>query len=748
MALPDPNFIACFPLQEYFVNKDTGAALSAGVVYFWADQAFTVPKNVYKQTYLPDSDTYTYTNLGAILTLTSVGTFADDDGNDIIPFLFPYEGTPEEPGEVELYFIEVYSSGAVLQFTRDGWPPNLNAGTNPIDTFEGTSNLLNNPQFVNILFDVDPTSSDYAFSVTGTDTLTLIAPDWYIVTTGTGTVTIKQVALDLVVEETPAPDENPASFPSNPPYALDINSTGVTAIALRQRLLGSPRLLFGEFLNGTFIARGVGANPIVNVGMTYQTTGGTEQTIIATSPTVETGLFTYFNNTIEIPAESTTDAPTGYVDIDITLNPLEHVQITSAQIIGVQNANSSAPFLQQSVAQQENGLFHYYNPQLQFKPIPSLLTGWDFPLNPAQFSVGATQTISQDATIGEGAYVWDQTIAGRAGANVAMIRSATSGGAQFTTGSADDAFYLLQYLTGAQAQKILGTRLSVNVNAYKGTVGTSVTCRVYLFRATAAATLPTLAPIIGTMATTGVFTLVQAGWTPIPRSGLGLAIENLKTVTNANDINSGVDYGFNGWEITDSAEISDTDKFAIIVTFQAPTSATIITVNSISLIPGDIATRPAPQTRDEVLRECQYYYEPTFLSGATIPSAVTTGQLTAPMQGGLGSANNAVVYANTFGGQWRVQKRITPTVVFYSGTSTTAGRVEADGRGTSGGNPGEQPIATFWSTPVITTKNYYLQTIGGSAGALTGNITNTGNVDPISGWIYYHYVSDARLGIV
>jgi hypothetical protein len=34
-------------------------------------------------------------------------------------------------------------------------------------------------------------------------------------------------------------------------------------------------------------------------------------------------------------------------------------------------------------------------------------------------------------------------------------------------------------------------------------------------------------------------------------------------------------------------------------------------INSISLVPGDIPTRPAPKTTDEVLRECQYYFEVT-----------------------------------------------------------------------------------------------------------------------------------------
>ena len=40
--------------------------------------------------------------------------------------------------------------------------------------------------------------------------------------------------------------------------------------------------------------------------------------------------------------------------------------------------------MQNSVNRQNDYLFHYYNPLLQYKPIESFLIGWDFPVNPAQ----------------------------------------------------------------------------------------------------------------------------------------------------------------------------------------------------------------------------------------------------------------------------------------------------------------------------------------------------------------------------
>jgi len=728
MALPSELFLAMFPIQETIINKDDGTLLANGYVEFYSDQAFTVPKNVYKQTYSPGTDTYSYVSLGPILTLDSIGSFQDNDGNQIIPFLYPYD----DDGNVQLYFIRVYSADGILQFTRDGWPPNFTGDISPVDSFESTVNEITNPQFSDVIFSPDPTTDSVVYTVSGANTVTPIAQGWSLVTSGSGTVTVKQVAIsDTGVE-------------SNPPYAIDITSTGITNIKLRQQLEESPRLLYGSFVNGNFMAQGQGATPAVTMSMHYVPSNGTQHTIISDTTTPATGEWKKFNDTAQIIGGTINPdtAPTGYVNIEIVFEPLKQVQITSVQLLGVQNSDSSAQFQEQSIAIQENNLFWYYNPKLQYKPIPSLLTAWDFPLNPAQ--TGSTQTISADATAGAVGVNWDQTLSARAGANVAMIRSATTGGAQFTTSSADDAFYLLQYLTRVQAKKILGTRLSVNINAYKGTVGTSATCRVYLFRATTAATLPTAGTGIGTMNTAGVFTLTQAGWTEIPRSSQGVAIANLKTVTNANDINSGVDYGFSGWEITDSGEIADTDKFAIIVTFAAPTSATVITVNSISVTPGDIPTRPAPQTKDEVLRECQYYYEQSYAAvGATNPAGSATAvNIRTAQQGAVNSGGNNVFFPRQFQIIYTVQKRTAPTLSIFS-EAGTASNVTSILFNNGGAQASGDLALTSWSAGSAGLKSIYY-----NANNITGTLSIASSNDRPEGFIHYHFVADSRLGVV
>ena len=130
----DPRFFLCFPLQEYFVDKDSGLPLSGGIVTFYDQNSQSVLKPVYTLSGNGPFSTASYIQLPNPLILSSVGTFIDNNGNDIIPYLFPYDGTPaSSTGTVDLYYITVYNSAGVLQFTRQAWP-NLTSSTAPSST--------------------------------------------------------------------------------------------------------------------------------------------------------------------------------------------------------------------------------------------------------------------------------------------------------------------------------------------------------------------------------------------------------------------------------------------------------------------------------------------------------------------------------------------------------------------------------------------------------------------------------------
>ena len=120
---------------------------AAGIVTFYSDPNFSVLKPVYQLSLSPSNEII-YTVLPNPCILSSVGTFQDALGNNIVPYYFPFEGTPDSSnGIVELYYITVQSSGNVLQFTRSAWPNEAaeeSGGGSPAEL----ENFVANGQFI------------------------------------------------------------------------------------------------------------------------------------------------------------------------------------------------------------------------------------------------------------------------------------------------------------------------------------------------------------------------------------------------------------------------------------------------------------------------------------------------------------------------------------------------------------------------------------------------------------------------
>jgi hypothetical protein len=130
-------------LQQYFIDKDTGLPLAAGVVKFFKDSARTVAKNVYKLSGTVPN--YTYTSLGSELELSSSGTFVDESGNDITVYAYPYDSVGTT---VELYFVDVYAASVdggvtagVFQFSREAVPNTIGASEN--SAMDGKNFIIN-----------------------------------------------------------------------------------------------------------------------------------------------------------------------------------------------------------------------------------------------------------------------------------------------------------------------------------------------------------------------------------------------------------------------------------------------------------------------------------------------------------------------------------------------------------------------------------------------------------------------------
>jgi hypothetical protein len=137
-SIPLTNkFIPAFNFQEVLVDKTTGFPLAKGIVTFYQDEQRTVLKDIFQLTGIPGN--YTVTQLPNPITLSSVGTFQDNSGNDIVPYFYPYNIS----GQPEFYYVTVYSSidgitPDVLQFTREHAPYIENQGGDTV------SDLLRN----------------------------------------------------------------------------------------------------------------------------------------------------------------------------------------------------------------------------------------------------------------------------------------------------------------------------------------------------------------------------------------------------------------------------------------------------------------------------------------------------------------------------------------------------------------------------------------------------------------------------
>jgi hypothetical protein len=365
------------------------------------------------------------------------------------------------------------------------------------------------------------------------------------------------------------------------------------------------------------------------------------------------------------------------------------------------------------------------------------LVGWDFPLNPQQAGANFTSTTTP-------AYTWDQTIVASAANNLTVAPYPNTGGFSATTTGASDAFYLLQYLDGGQALEATLSRLAVNISAYS-IANSGVVVRPYLFVAPAGAgAIPTLGTTIGTIFNTGVFTLtagsVMKGWVAIPNIYATTPQATLPVGANLGDI------GINGYNGLANYGFSTTGVvFAIVVTFMVPTSGTQVVINSISCVPGDIPTRPAPQALSEVFRECQYYYE------VSSPDAI---RITIPQQV-QSATGTAISFTAPFTLPYQQVKRKAPSISTMDILGTTGKfstnlyiSPSAGTTGLSALSPINNLAFASYFTAIsigVAQANYKPAALspGGVAFAssLTTNTYGAANIE-------FNYVLDSRLGIV
>lgn len=596
MAVTNANYFAMFPLQETIWAKDGTGPLAGGIVKFYKDPSFAIPKDVYQQS---NQAPYSFVNIGPTLVLSGIGSFVDNSGENFIPMLYPWTVPPDEegaPGDYQPYFIRVFSSGMILEFTVTQWPPNNFASSDVVSENGITTNQITNPQFPEVSF-----TGTLVATLSGTPITVDLAPGWSITSTGlSGNMRLTQIP---ILTQTP----------SNSPYALEVSLDAGVSATLYQRINNSPRLFAGNIVSGYFEAASAAA---VFLEMVYDPSDtGLSPTRIAAGTTEPDNEYRaiFSSPSVLIDGTASVDGPTGYVDIQIIIPAGADVKLTSVQLLEVQATTDLPPFEQQSVPIQQSLLYWYDRSPLMYKQIPSYLVGWDFPLNPAQ-ALGSTVS-AQAYGANTSYYVWDQTIVYQTQTSAVDVSRDTSGALLLTMAKTDQ-IAVIQYLDQTKAREILEQPICVNVC---GSSSASTKLAVSLWYTTDA-TLPNIKSgsrlsLVASLDANGVPSQPLNGtWVQVPRGTLGNAYATLLPL----GVNGYTSIPLSGWNLANHTTAATATYFAIVIGTPSVASGATISLESVSLQSGTIATRPAPQTADAVLRECQYYWQKSFETN-TVP---------------------------------------------------------------------------------------------------------------------------------
>ncbi len=720
----DDRYITGPELQDTFVDKSTGLPLAFGQIFFYKDTSHTTAKPVYQLSYDTGTQLYSYVALSDPLTLSGVGTFDDGNGNNIPIYYYPYDSF----GNLELYYVTAYDSNNLLQFTRNAWPyPNVNTSeASTINDAIGLTNMLTNPQFAVVNFIADETLS---IAYTSGTTVIGIAPGWNLNITASGSGT-------LTIEQTPVAGNS--AYPFNPPFVLtidpgiNINSGGLT---LTQRLSNNPDWAASQTSSiSGFVSGSVMLGPGTIIAMNYVASAGNASQVIIPQITNTTGGRAQFNETVELLiAANPQTGLVGYDTIELILSNTAISEIGNVQIIPLRTNIEISSFDQTPVNRQIDQMFNYYQSQLNYKPISSYLTAWDFPLNPAQASGHAIAAKALGAKTSY--YAWDQTIVYQSVTNSVTV-SQSAGGYLTLTATADTQIALVQYLSAAEAVAVLSTHLSASfLGATDQTDGIKSTISLWY---TVGATLPDLKTpnfksIVNTLDANGFPTVLNnagaSGWIQIFREGVGSTQDVGSLLGNAtftleeSPLSTAGQYlhSFNGWLAENPSSNHGETFFAIVVGFGVLASGKSLIIKSIGLVPGDIPTIPAPQSVAEVLADCRAYYESSFQIGTTPAQNVglNTGEFLSSQVKGSNTASNFVGCIT-----YKVPKTQTTTVTIYS-----PGAVDDQVYNESGS------ISCAVTALVNVSKNNF------SLMCSTANPSAAGNL------LGAHWSADARLGL-
>lgn len=603
----------------------------------------------------------------------------------------------------------------------------------------GNENQVSNSQFSLINF-VSP------LTITTAGTY-LIAPCWELVLSGAGSTTVTQLIFS-----------GDQDIITNPPYALRINSTGWTESYLRQRFQNNGAIWSAGAVTMSITARAQTVSE--NISLIYSPNSpGIPQTVA--SALLGTGDYEVVSGAVDLPVSvNSTLSSSAYTDMIVQLPPTGIVDVTNIQVIGQTDSlptnfdpDSDIPSYQQEPQERIiDHLFHYYKNSVVTKPKKSILTGWNFPLNPYQFIATAVATRSALTS-----YIADQTILHQEAAS--QLQTGKNSVAQRTnllvkavTSATQTRFALIQYIDPNTIRPYWSYLVSAFARARIFTDAASsvrLKCRL-IYRSSLPATLSDVNPIVSWASNSDP--TFAAGWTALsPLNDPAYVLPNAYATDEVVGANAYPAFSFDSFQMPNSDNANMTLGI-VVYTMDNLNSVSghedSIAFDRVSLISSAFGADAESQTIDEVLRECELYYEKSYPSDE-LAGATTNSGLRHTVDPLSGDYSSTVLYKTSFNLVYNQVKRVPPTVTFYT-PNGASGNVQAGvWNGTSYPTPdvgASNPInivTSGFSVVTNTVKDILLR-------PLNGDTIMTFNSPPNSrqGEILYHYVADARLGVV
>jgi len=165
-----------------------------------------------------------------------------------------------------------------------------------------------------------------------------------------------------------------------------------------------------------------------------------------------------------------------------------------------------------------------------------------------------------------------------------------------------------------------------------------------------------------------------------------------------------------------------------------------IVFDRISLVPNLFAVDANPQTYDQVLRECEFYFEKSYTNGVLPGTATTIGQRTYPLRI---SYVNGFLYLGSFGLVFNSVKRAAPKLNFYSPDGTAdnlLAQALLNGADVAGSPVNE--ATTHWTETGKSIRSVYML-----CNASDFSVVNANGAAGNEGVLNYQYTADARLGV-